>query len=134
MLVWEECGTFFLDNQFQTVLHDMTIIVLIIFVLNYFFPLFSQSESSSSGTPPTDANFGMITLYANGFTVGNGEFRDISDEKNKLFIEEMKNGDVPKEIDEMCRKEFGPNVNNVSYPKHIQIHRFYVILLNYLNT
>jgi UBX domain-containing protein 1 len=33
-----------------------------------------------------------ITLYSNGFTVNNGEFRDYEDPANKTFMKELKDG------------------------------------------
>ena len=40
-----------------------------------------------------------IILWGNGFQVGDdGPFRDLNDESNKQFIEELKQGVVPQEI------------------------------------
>ena len=39
-----------------------------------------------------------LTLYANGFTVDDGEFRDYNEPQNKEFMEEVKKGYVPKEL------------------------------------
>jgi hypothetical protein len=49
-------------------------------------------RNSSGDAPTSDRSLGLITIYANGFMVGNGEFRDIKDPKNKAFIEAMKSG------------------------------------------
>lgn len=85
----------------------------------------------NSGTPPTaDRNVGMITLYANGFIIGSGEFRPITDTKNAQFIEALKKGEVPDELEQMCRTEWGPNVQNVGInlvDKSKHQYKYYVI-------
>lgn len=52
-------------------------------------------HSLSSGAPPsgaTDRNVGLLTLYANGFIIGNGEFRDTKDPKNQRMLADLKKG------------------------------------------
>jgi len=46
-----------------------------------------------------------ITLYSNGFTVDDGEFRDYTDEANKAFMSEVKQGYVPKELQEKFKRK-----------------------------
>ena len=48
-----------------------------------------------------------ITLYQNGFTVENGEFRDYNTEENKEFMKELNKGYVPKELREKYNKPIG---------------------------
>ena len=43
-------------------------------------------------TTGQDRNIGLITLYANGFIVGDGEFRDIKDPRNANFLKSLKAG------------------------------------------
>lgn len=56
---------------------------------------------------------GLLTLYSNGFIIGNGEFRDTKDPKNQKLLADLKKGEVPDELEEICRKEWG-NPENVS--------------------
>jgi len=63
-----------------------------------------QKDVSSEAN---DRNIGMITLYANGFRVGDGEFRDASIDKNKKFIEDLKNHNVPRELESEIKREWG---------------------------
>ena len=39
-----------------------------------------------------------ITLYANGFVVGDGPFRNYEGPENQQFMKELKEGNVPSEI------------------------------------
>ena len=50
---------------------------------------------------------GLITVYANGFVLGNGEFRDAKDTRNAAFIAALKAGEVPPELESICQKEWG---------------------------
>jgi UBX domain-containing protein 1 len=65
-----------------------------------------QQQHGGKGAPK---NLGKsIILYKNGFKLGeDGEFRDISDPKNKAFLEEIKQGAIPYELQEQLKKEFG---------------------------
>jgi UBX domain-containing protein 1 len=57
-------------------------------------------SKAKSGGPPVEGEKSdvKITLYSNGFTVDDGEFRDYADEANKAFMDEVKKGYVPKEL------------------------------------
>lgn len=55
-----------------------------------------QIASSSSGPLPTDHV--QVTVYRNGFIVGNGPFRPLSDPLNKKFMDEMAQGRCPSEL------------------------------------
>lgn len=72
-------------------------------------PMIRQSAGGQSGA--SDRNIGLITIYANGFIIGNGEFRPLSDPKNASFIAELKRGEVPSELEAICRKEWGSQFN-----------------------
>jgi hypothetical protein len=74
----------------------------------------NTNSSSGDAAGAADRNLGLITLYANGFVIGNGEFRDIKEAKNKTTLEQLKRGEVPDELEEICRKEWGTNADQVS--------------------
>jgi len=44
-----------------------------------------------------------ITMYTNGFTVNHGRFRPIPDPTNELFLEQIKAGDVPAELEPLVK-------------------------------
>jgi UBX domain-containing protein 1 len=73
----------------------------------------SPIASSSSGWT-NDRSIGLITIYSNGFMIGNGPFRDINDPKNAAFIKDLKNGDVPKEMIKLCQEEWGADIDSVN--------------------
>jgi len=54
------------------------------------------AASAGSGGPPADSV--TVTVYRNGFTVGNGPFRPLSDPLNKKFMDEMSMGRCPAEL------------------------------------
>ena len=56
---------------------------------------------------------GQITVYSNGFVLGDGEFRDAKDARNAAFIAALKAGEVPAELEAMCRKEWGEQAEQV---------------------
>jgi hypothetical protein len=55
----------------------------------------------------------LITIYANGFIIGQGEFRDVKEAKNKQFLEDLKRGEVPDELNALCMKEW-PGAGDVA--------------------
>ena len=79
--------------------------------------LFCLSSSSASGAGASsgaqDRNVGLITIYANGFIIGQGEFRDVKEAKNKQFLEDLKRGEVPDELNALCMKEW-PGAGDVA--------------------
>jgi UBX domain-containing protein 1 len=61
-----------------------------------------------------DRSIGLITLYSNGFIIGNGEFRDSTNNPtNQAFLADLKRGEVPNELELLCRKEWGSSVDAV---------------------
>ena len=61
-------------------------------------------ENTSSGEGLGDRDVQLkITLYENGFTVDDGEFRDYESDKNKKFVKELSDGYVPSEIQSKYR-------------------------------
>ena len=38
-----------------------------------------------------------LTLYKNGFTINDGEFRDKNLPQNKKFMEDVEKGEIPRE-------------------------------------
>mmetsp|Transcript_45735 Transcript_45735/g.85396 ORF Transcript_45735/g.85396 Transcript_45735/m.85396 type:complete len:243 (-) Transcript_45735:89-817(-) len=57
-----------------------------------------QLASSSGASGPLPADHREVTVYRNGFTVGNGPFRPLSDPLNKKFMDEMAAGRCPAEL------------------------------------
>lgn len=68
-----------------------------------------QLASSSSGPLPSDHV--QVTVYRNGFVVGDGPFRPISDPLNKKFMDEMAQGRCPAELQ-----------SNPDQPVHVALH------------
>lgn len=56
--------------------------------------IFAHAESGSSEDTPAT----VITLYRDGFTVDDGEYRPLSDPENKLFLDDLNLGRVPQEL------------------------------------
>ena len=52
----------------------------------------------------------MITLYSNGFQVDEGPFRPYEAEENKVFMKELNEGYVPKEIQDKYKGKGGVSV------------------------
>ena len=64
-----------------------------------------------------DRLLGTITIYANGFIIGNGAatgFRDAREASNSAFIASLRRGEVPAELEEICRREWGRDADTVS--------------------
>ena len=64
-----------------------------------------------------DRLLGTITIYANGFMIGNGAttgFRDARDANNAAFIASLRRGEVPAELEDICRREWGREADTVS--------------------
>mmetsp|Transcript_72407 Transcript_72407/g.151108 ORF Transcript_72407/g.151108 Transcript_72407/m.151108 type:complete len:240 (+) Transcript_72407:100-819(+) len=55
-----------------------------------------RQAASSSG--PLPSNHVTVTIYRNGFVVGDGPFRPLSDPLNKKFMDEMAQGRSPAEL------------------------------------
>jgi hypothetical protein len=72
-----------------------------------------QKQAAASGEAAPEANIGHICLYKNGFIIGDGEFRDVSDAKNKAFLQALQGGDVPPELERELRQQWGPAVDRV---------------------
>lgn len=54
-----------------------------------------------------------ITIYKNGFKIGNGEFRPDTDPTNKKFLEELKAGSLPKELEPILMEKLGPQARQL---------------------
>lgn len=68
-----------------------------------------QMASSSSGPLPSDHV--QVTVYRNGFVVGEGPFRNITDPLNKKFMDEMAQGRCPSELQQ-----------SADQPVHVALH------------
>ena len=51
-----------------------------------------STSSSGAASSAQDRSVGQVTIYSNGFIVGNSEFRDIKDPKNLQFLNDLKRG------------------------------------------
>ena len=51
-----------------------------------------STGSSGAASSAQDRSVGQVTIYSNGFIVGNSEFRDIKDPKNLQFLNDLKRG------------------------------------------
>jgi len=60
-----------------------------------------------------DRQLGVITLYANGFQIGQGAFRDVKEAQNAQFLKDLKEGYVPAELEDEVRREWGPAADSV---------------------
>ena len=58
-------------------------------------------------------SLGVITIYSNGFVVDGGEFRDARDGRNAGFIAALRAGEVPAELEEQCRRDWGAAADSV---------------------
>lgn len=78
--------------------------------------LIQRAKEQKDNTGAQDRNIGLITLYANGFIIGSqdNEFRDIKDPKNKKFMDVLRQGEVPEELEPICLKEWGARAETVS--------------------
>jgi UBX domain-containing protein 1 len=73
-----------------------------------------NNNNTTGGATNNDRSIGLITIYANGFIIGDGQFRDASDPKNASFIKDLKNGDVPREMVDMCQEQWGKDIDSVN--------------------
>ena len=76
-----------------------------------------QAAAAGGGDAAADRLLGTITIYANGFIVGNGQqtgFRDAREAGNTAFIASLRRGEVPAEMEEICRREWGRDADTVS--------------------
>ncbi|CAE7642949.1 PUX5 [Symbiodinium sp. CCMP2592] len=62
------------------------------------FQRMQQLASSSGQSGPLPSDHREVTVYRNGFTVGDGPFRPLSDPLNKKFMDEMAAGRCPAEL------------------------------------
>lgn len=76
--------------------------------------LMNHARQSQVGGPPQGGTALNIIVYQNGFKLGEkGEFRDISEPQNQAFLEQIKQGNVPDELQEELRELLGPAATNV---------------------
>jgi len=72
----------------------------------------AKQQAANKKKPQKDLGKSII-LYKNGFKIGeDGDFRDISDPKNKAFLEEIKQGAVPYELQQELREKLGDNLQD----------------------
>ena len=76
-----------------------------------------QAAAQEGAGDAADRLLGTITIYANGFIIGNGQqtgFRDARDANNAAFIASLRRGEVPSELEDICRREWGRDADTVS--------------------
>ena len=76
------------------------------------FQRMQQLASGGGASGPLPDDHRVVTVYRNGFTVGDGPFRPLSDPLNKKFMDEMAAGRCPAELQ-------GPEG---SEPVHVAVH------------
>ena len=59
-----------------------------------------RGDDESSEKKSKKKRVARITLYRNGFTIGDGAFREKSDPVNRRFIESLARGEIPRELEE----------------------------------
>lgn len=64
------------------------------------------SKEAPSGTHDKEHQL-KITLYSNGFTIDDGEFRPYDAPENKQFMKELNEGYVPREIQQKYKGSVG---------------------------
>jgi len=57
-----------------------------------------QEMASAGSAGPLPSDHVVVTVYRNGFTVGDGPFRPMSDPLNKKFMDDMAQGRCPEEL------------------------------------
>lgn len=85
----------------------------------------ARGLAGQNAQAPTE-NVATITLYANGFQVNDEPFRSGEDSENKQFLEDLKNGEVPQELEEECRRKFSGNVRQVGVSLVNKTHETFV--------
>lgn len=69
--------------------------------------IIKQARGNAQNGQPDTAPTAVITLYKNGFKVDDGEFRDSSVAANGKFLDDLKNGVVPTEMEPEIRAKMG---------------------------
>ena len=76
-----------------------------------------QSSAAEGAGAAADRLLGTITIYANGFIIGAGQqtgFRDSREAVNAAFVASLRRGEVPAELEDICRREWGRDADSVS--------------------
>lgn len=58
----------------------------------------SQASAAGAVDRPAGQQVTKVTVYKNGFTIDDGEFRDLSEEKNRKFMDTLMEGHIPPEV------------------------------------
>lgn len=62
-------------------------------------------QQATSGQPLPNQSVGTITVYSNGFSIGE-TFFDISDPLNAAYLEQLKQGEMPVQLQSVAMKEW----------------------------
>lgn len=73
----------------------------------------ARVNAKSSSDQAMGRSLGTITIYKNGFKLGDDAFQHSSDPKNASFIKSLKEGVVPPELEQRVIEQFGPQVESV---------------------
>eukprot|EP01083_Nonionella_stella_P278803 948192_1 len=69
-----------------------------------------QQQGLSSDNKFEDA----IYVYKNGYKIGNGPFKDATNNsENKKFLNELNDGIIPTQLEPMLKQQFGDNANTM---------------------
>lgn len=78
----------------------------------------AQSQMASGSAAPGGSSV-VVTVYRNGFTVGDGPFRPVTDPANKKFMDEMVAGNCPQEL----QQANGADVSVALNDKHTEEYK-----------
>jgi len=68
----------------------------------------------------TARNSIKVTLYSNGFSLNDGPFRDCKEEENKLFVQELRQGKIPRELANKYKNDLDVSLEDKTYSFSLQ--------------
>lgn len=73
----------------------------------------ARGQDAPDPTGAGDRNIGVITIYANGYQLGDGNFQDAANPGNAAAIADLQNGHVPASLEQEIRTKWGAQVQSV---------------------
>ncbi|KAM9317211.1 UBX domain-containing protein 2A [Gastrophryne carolinensis] len=67
--------------------------------------LFEEAEDAGVNASPEDEADVIIRMWKNGFTINDGQLRDYSDAANRQFMDSMRKGELPLELQRTISKQ-----------------------------
>ncbi|XP_063771366.1 UBX domain-containing protein 2A isoform X2 [Pseudophryne corroboree] len=69
--------------------------------------LFEEDDAGANASPEDDENCAdvVIKMWKNGFTINDGQLRDYTDAANRQFMDSMRKGELPSELERTFEKE-----------------------------